>query len=88
MKEQWIIGICNTDCDGVKLVGFCGTEDEVKAKLVRMVKEGAKNDKERWDYGTASTKEVEKDYLGNWYAFGNYSCYHIDYSAKRLKDIL
>jgi hypothetical protein len=88
MKEQWIIGVCNTDCDGVDLIGFYGTEDEVKAKLVEMVQSDRLED-DGYEYGTESVGEVDDRYYGaELYAYGCYYDYHIDYSAKRLKDIL
>ncbi len=88
MKEQWIIGICNTDSDGVDLVGFYGTEDEVKAELFGMVQSDREED-DGYEYGTESVDEVEVRWNGTeLYAYGCYYDYHIDYSAKRLSDIL
>lgn len=88
MKYKWVIGICDTEGDGVDLVGFYGTEDEMKAKLVEMVQ----NDREYSDSyvgGTESVDEVAVRYSGTeLYACGSYSCYHIDYSAKRLDDFI
>lgn len=87
MKEEWIIGICNTDGDGVDLIGFYGTEAEVKAKLVEMVQED-KLEGGRYEYGTESIDNVGVRWNGTeLYAYGCYSNYHIDYSAKRLSDI-
>ena len=37
MKEQWIIGICDTSEDGVDLISFYGTETEVKEKLIECI---------------------------------------------------
>lgn len=88
MKEQWIIGICNTEGDGVDLVGFYGTEDEMKAELVGMVHSDSEED-DSYEYGTEDVNEVSIRYGGTeLYAYGCYSDYHIDYSAKRLKDIV
>ena len=88
MKEQWIIGVCNTGYDGVDLYGFFGTEDEMKAELVKMVQSDRLED-DTYEYGTKSVDEVEVRYKGTeLYAYGDYYNYHIDYSAKRLKDII
>ena len=90
MKEQWIIGVCNTDCDGVDLFTFCGTEEEMKEKLVEMVRYDKEND-DSYDFGTESSDEIRTVCKGGdleLYAYGNYCNYHIDYTAKRLKDIL
>lgn len=87
MKEQWIIGVCNTDSDGVDLIGFFGTIEEIKVKLVEMVQLDSLEDE--MDYGTESVEEVDVSWDGKeLYAYGCYSDYHIDYSAKRLKDII
>jgi hypothetical protein len=88
MKHQWIVGVCNTDSDGVDLIGFYGTEDEMKAKLVEMVQEFRLED-DSYEYGTETVDEVDVRWNGTeLYAYGCYSDYHIDYSAKRLKDIV
>lgn len=88
MKEQWIIGVCNTDGDGVDLIGFYGTEEEAKEKLVQMVQADRLED-DGYDYGTESIDNVSVRWNGTeLYAYGCYSDYHIDYSAKRLNDIL
>ena len=87
MKEKWIIGICNTDCDGVDLISFFGTEEEMKAKLVEMVKDD-RNEDDGYEYGTESIDDVDTRRNGTeLYAYGCYYDYHIDYSAKRLRDI-
>ena len=88
MKEQWIIGICNTDCDGVGLIGFYGTEDEVKTQLVDMVQSDRIEDNS-YEYGTECENDVSVRYGGTeLYAYGCYYDYHIDYSVMRLKDII
>ena len=90
MKEQWIVGICNTNGDGVDLIGFYGTEDEMKTALVDMVQFDREVDEEDdYEYGTESVEEVEVRYNGTeLYAYSCHYDYHIDYSAKRLSDIL
>ena len=89
MKEQWIIGICNTNGDGVDLIGFYGTEEETKAKLVDLVQSDARENDDGYEYGTESVDEVAVRYQNTeLYAYGCYYDYHIDYSAKKLKDIV
>ena len=87
-QEQWIIGICNTACDGVILLSFYGTEKEIKTKLVNNVQSDRSND-DSYEYGTETVDEVEvRENEAVLYAYGCYSDYHIDYSAKRLRDIV
>lgn len=86
MKDQWIIGICSSAVDGVCLIGFCGTEDEIRSELVKLVQEDKGND-DTYDHGTETPDEVAY-YGGEMYAYGSYLDYHIDYTAKKLKDIL
>jgi len=85
IREDWIIGICNTGADGVVLNRFFGTEEEVKQLLLNMAKKDAAND-ESYEYGTEAIEELQKDENG-WYACSCYPDYHIDYSAKRLSEI-
>lgn len=86
-REDWIIATCNSNCDGVELYRFFGTETEVRTKLVEMVKEDAMEDSDRFDYGTETVGEVVREYDGRFSAYGTYSNYHIDYSAQRLDDM-
>ena len=90
MKEQWIVGICNTNGDGVDLIGFYGTEDEMKAALVEMIQSGRTDDEEDdYEYGTESVEGVDVRHGGTeLYAYSCHYDYHIDYSAMRLSDIL
>ena len=47
-KYQWIIGICCSENDGVKLYKYTGTVKKMKKRLLRLIKEDKKNDKENW----------------------------------------
>lgn len=87
---DWIIGVCNTDADGVTLYRFRGTIEETKEKLVSLVSGDRENDEENWDYGTEDVDEVQVNDNGlgyDLYAYGCYSDYHIDYSAKELAHV-
>ena len=87
MREQWIIGICNSGLDGVCFTSFCGTQDEAKMKLIEMVQDDRRED-DTYEHGTEIPEEVSVEYGGALYAYGNYYDHHIDYSAKSLKDII
>lgn len=83
-RYDWIIGICNTSADGVKLFRFRGTISEVKEKLLSLIKEDQAKDKEIWDYGCENTDDIraEDNGLGyELYGYGCYADYHIDYTA-------
>lgn len=82
-KKVWMIGICCSDADGVRLSKVYGTESQVKRHLLKLVKEDRSNDEEDWDSGTETISEIEVDKtLGTLEAYANYFDYHIDYTAK------
>ncbi len=81
MKQNWIIGIGGSNADDVIVYRVFGSKNEVKKHLLSLVKEDKKNDKEIWDFGTSSLKEIDERTDGSFYAFGCYSDYHIDYTA-------
>ena len=85
--ENWIIAKCNTAGDGIELMQFIGTEDEVKEQLAALATEDASANEEDFDNGTENASEVQRDVFGNLYAYGCYSDYHIDYSARILGEI-
>ena len=88
--EEWIIGIGGSEVDGVVFRRFKGTEKEVKKKLFAIVKEDRCEDKENFDFGTESVKDIQKhDSFGHpgFYAYNCFSDYHIDYQAIRLADV-
>lgn len=83
---DWIIGIGGTNLDGVILYKFNGTVQEVKQKLLDMVKEDKASDIENWDFGTEILSEVldQTGVENEFYAYGCYYDYHIDYTARKL----
>lgn len=90
MEDDWIIGICCTSTDGVRIFKFHGTQREVKAKLLSMVKEDRENDTGNWNFGCTSIDDVRSEYNGigyELYAYGCYHDYHIDYTAKKFSHI-
>jgi len=74
--------------DDVVTYRFTGTEKEAKKHLVSLVKADKKDDKNKWDYGTTTIKEVEENHFeeGKLYAFGCYRSYHMDYTATPDKE--
>jgi hypothetical protein len=61
MKRDWIIGICNTNCDGVELYRFHGDNLEVRRKLLDLVKQNKEDDEHNdYEYGCESMDDIEQ----------------------------
>lgn len=88
-KYDWIIGICNTDADGVSIYKFYGDVIEMKEKIISLIEEDRNKDKGNWEYGTKNTYDVLPIGMDEYelYGYGCYSDYHIDYTARRLDKI-
>lgn len=89
-RYDWIIGICSSGTDGVKLLRFVGTKEEIKTKLMQLILEDKANDEENWDFGCESANDIRDEYNGLGYEFYGYGCYHdyhIDYTAKEFAHI-
>lgn len=84
-STTWIISIANSDCDGVTMLRFEGTELGVRKKLVKLLKED-KREGGRFDYGDETPEDVREEY-GTLNAYATYSDYHIDYTAQKLEEI-
>ena len=86
---DWIIGIGNSAANGVKMLRFQGTKEDVKYKLISLVQEDKESDLNCWERGTENIEDVRsEDGLGyEFYAYGCYHDYHIDYTAKELAHI-
>lgn len=94
MKNNlWIIGICNSESDGVELRQVIGTADDIKMYLCKQLLSDKENNEEGYDYGTESTDEISVEYVADEEksdetiirldAYATYSDYHIDYTACR-----
>lgn len=89
-RYDWIIGVSNTEADGVALFRFRGTKDEIKQKLADLVNEDKERDEEHWDYGCETVLNIVDESNGcGWLyqAYGIYSGYHIDYTAKEFSHV-
>lgn len=78
---NWIIGVCCTESDGVFIYRIYGSREQVKEKLLELVKQDQESNLESWDYGTETVEDIEERGLNELYAYGCYADYHIDYSA-------
>ncbi len=84
--KTWLICYGGSDEDGVRAYTFKGTDDEVKALLVRAIQQLIEGeDLEEAEYYTESVDEVEEhDYegaSGAYYAYVSFSTYHVDVEA-------
>lgn len=89
-RYDWIIGICCSEADGVRIYRFRGTIEETKNKLLSLIKGDRSNDEDNWDYGCEETDDIraEDNGLGyELYGYGCYSDYHIDYTAKEFAHV-
>lgn len=92
MKNNlWIIGICNSESDGVELRQVIGTADDIKTYLCKRLLSDKENNEDGYDYGTESIDEIYVAYapdqektertITRIEAYATYSDYHIDYTA-------
>ena len=86
---EWIVARHISNLDGTRLAKVEGHPWQIKELLVELVRIDKKNEAEMnnnissWDFGTEDVSEVEeKGADGVLYAFGNYSDFHIDYTAQ------
>ncbi len=86
-RTNWLVGVCNTEADGVILTRVNGTEKQIKRYLLKLLKSDRIEDLDSFDYGTTTEDEIESDNEG-FYAYAVYSTYHIDYNAIKEREPL
>lgn len=86
-KQKWIIGTGGSEADDVFLYKATGTRDEIRHLLLHLVMEERKDNEDIWDSGTEDINEVEDRDDGSLYAYGCYTDFHSDYTAKLEKHI-
>lgn len=85
-KLDWIVAICNSASDGIDILKFRGSKQEMKEKLLSLINEEKEDDIELWEWGTESVDEI-RDYGVELYGYGCYTDHHTDYTARELKHI-
>lgn len=81
--KNWVIGICCSEADGVDVFRVHGTEAQVKKYLANCVQADREVDEDKYESGTESADQVSVDAdTGELNAYGTYSDYHIDYTAR------
>lgn len=89
-RYDWIIGICSSGADGVCLFRFRGSKEELKNKLIAFIKEDRAKDEDNWDFGCETADDIRDESTGTGYEFYGYGCYHdyhIDYTAKEISHV-
>lgn len=89
--EDWIIAVSSSEADGIDIYRFRGDDQEVKKKILELLRQDKKDDRENhdestFDYGTTNLQSIEVTDTG-YYAYAIYEEYHIDYVAKRWCDV-
>ncbi len=63
---------------------------KIKKRLLRLIEEDKKKDKENWEHGSETVAEISDESNGEetcFYGYGSYSYYQIDYTAEILSNI-
>lgn len=95
-KQNWIVAVCCSEGDGVCIFRVNGTKDQVKEYLANMASNDLLNEYESVEeaieeYGnwcTTKAEDVNESADGKELnAYGTYSDYHIDYTARLEDDV-
>ena len=89
-RYDWIISICCSESEGVKIFRFRGSIAETKEKLTSLILKDKSNDLGSWSYGSETTGEIESIDNGvgfELYGYATYNDYHIEYTAKEFSRI-
>lgn len=88
--HDWVIGICSSEANGVRILRFRGSVEEMKAKLLSLIEADRNRDSDNWEHGSENIEEIDdlSNGLGyELYGYGNYVDYHVDYTAKVLAHV-
>lgn len=81
-KRTWLVGVGNTEADGVVISRVYGTDYQVKRHLMKLIRKNRENDPENWDNGTERIRELDVSGDGGRIeGYATYYDYHIDYTA-------
>lgn len=84
---DWLIGISNTDADGVTMYRFRGTRKDVKELLVKLAAQDREKDPDGYDHGTELVEHVQEDGPHKYQAYTVFADSHIDYTAQEFCDV-
>lgn len=80
----WIFAAGGSKVDCVNMDYIKGTTELALLYMLAQIQGDRANDPDNWEMGTESVGKIRGDDKGNYYAYANYSEYHIDYALKRL----
>lgn len=84
---DWLIGISNTDADGVTMYRFRGTRKDVKELLAKLAAQDREKDPDGYDHGTELIEHVQEDGPYKYQAYTVFADSHIDYTAQEICDV-
>lgn len=85
-EYEWLLGIGGTDEDDVFMRKFKATLKDAIKKLMTIINADKKENKDIFEYGTKSAKELTKDEQG-YYGYNVFCDRHIDYRLTRMDSI-
>lgn len=87
--NEWIMGICDTEFDGIEYVYVLGTEEQVKEYMLKLIKEERETEekKDLFDFGTETIEELQTRSDGSIYGYNNFEWGHTDYEATKTNMI-
>lgn len=83
-KYDWIIGIANTEADGVRLIHLKGTVEQVKKNPYGTYWQDRCDDEEKFVNGTSDISDIEEITPFDEKEVTEFNAYHIDYTAARF----
>lgn len=81
---KWVFAAGGSEVDCVNMDYIKGTTELALLYMLAQIQGDRANDPDNWEMGTESVGEIRGDEESNYYAYANYSDYHIDYALKRL----
>lgn len=85
-KQNWMIGIGGSIADDVEVYRVCGTKEQVKQHLLKLVAREKEGWHGKWEYGTEKQEDIEETSHNHFYAYACFSDFHVDFSAELEKE--
>lgn len=84
--DRWIIAISNSANSGNELYQFNGTKEEIKEELMKYITQDKNRDIELYNDGTKRKEDLYENFK-NIEGWNDFEDYHMEYTAKKLRDI-
>ena len=84
LPNTYVIAACSSESNTIYIEKFASylPPVDVKKRIIKLIKEDKKNDKDNWDGGSTRLDSLEVQEDGTIIGYGNYSEYHINYVAR------